>query len=276
MRVEEHTTTIDDVPVFYRSAGDGSPADRLPGSGPLYLHDALTSSDDWVPFLERTGGVAPDLIGFGRSGKGGHLDYSPEGLAGFTRRFLRAFGVERTTVVGHGWGGAVALLVAQSDSPFERLVLIDAVPLLDGFSWHGPARLWRRPMVGELVMGATSKGQLTRQLRKGTVRADVWTTPRVQAVWDQFDQGTQRALLRLHRAADEHRLAELGAGLGAVRTPTLVLWGERDPWFSPEFADAYAGALPNATVERIPDAGHWPWLDQPHVIELVADFVGRG
>ena len=60
-----------------RSAGD--PTLRQP----LYLHGIPTSSDDFVPFLERTGGVAPDLIGFGRSGKGGHLDYSIDGHADF-------------------------------------------------------------------------------------------------------------------------------------------------------------------------------------------------
>jgi pimeloyl-ACP methyl ester carboxylesterase len=266
VRVDEHTTTIDDVPVFYRSAGEG----------PLYLHDALTSSDDWVPFLERTGGIAPDLIGFGRSGKGGHLDYSPEGLTSFVTRLVSELGLERFGVVGHGWGGALALLLALRDpSAVARLVLIDAVPLLDGFSWHGAARLWRRPLLGELVMGAIPRRELTRQLRKGTVRADVWTAERLQAVWDQFDQGTQRAVLRLHRSADEQRLAELGHDLGTLDIPALVVWGERDPWFGPELADAYGAALPEATVERIPDAGHWPWLDQPRVIELVAGFVGR-
>jgi pimeloyl-ACP methyl ester carboxylesterase len=41
-------------------------------------------------------------------------------------------------------------------------------------------------------------------------------------------------------------------------------------------ADAYGARLSHATVEHIPDAGHWPWLDQPRVIDLVADFVTQG
>jgi pimeloyl-ACP methyl ester carboxylesterase len=57
--------------------------------------------------------------------------------------------------------------------------------------------------------------------------------------------------------------------------PALVIWGDRDPWFGPEFADAYGAALPDATVEHIPEAGHWPWLDQPQVVELVASFLER-
>jgi pimeloyl-ACP methyl ester carboxylesterase len=123
-------------------------------------------------------------------------------------------------------------------------------------------------------MGATSRRRLQRELRKATVRRDAWSRARLNAVWEQFDQGTQRALLRLHRAVDEVRLVELSAQLDRLSAPALVVWGERDPWFAPELADAYGAALPNATVARIPEAGHWPWLDQPQVIDRVAEFCG--
>ena len=71
-RVQEHHEDIDGQPIFWRSApGEGAPV--------LYVHGVPTSSDDWVPFLERTGGLAPDLPGFGRSSKRGDLDYSIAG-----------------------------------------------------------------------------------------------------------------------------------------------------------------------------------------------------
>ena len=56
---------------------------------PLYIHgvpDQLGRLDP--PFLEHTGGVAPDLIGFGRSGKAGNLDYSIDGLTDFVEMLL--------------------------------------------------------------------------------------------------------------------------------------------------------------------------------------------
>jgi pimeloyl-ACP methyl ester carboxylesterase len=114
---------------------------------------------------------------------------------------------------------------------------------------------------------------LSRQLRRGSATPTAWSEGRLATVWEQFDQGTQRALLRLHRAADEPRLVELGAQLDELTAPTLVIWGERDPWFPPEFAGAYGEALPNATVERVAEAGHWPWLDQPQVIDRVTNFL---
>jgi pimeloyl-ACP methyl ester carboxylesterase len=271
VRVEEHTITIDHVPVFYRDAAAGT--NEPPA---LYLHGAPTSSDDWVPFLERTGGIAPDLLGFGRSGKGGHLDFSPAGLTTFVERFLAELDVERVKLIGHGWGGAIGLLLAAREPErVERLVLIDAVPLLDGFQWPRLVRLARRPVIGELLMGSITKSMLARHLRRGTAREDGWSKSELAAVWDQFDQGTQRALLRLHRRVDEARLAELGSDLGSLELPALVVWGERDPWFAPRFADAYATRLPQASETRIPDAGHWPWRDDPRVIEIVAEFLDR-
>jgi pimeloyl-ACP methyl ester carboxylesterase len=308
VRVDEHTITIDQVPVFYRSAGGGgatadetganvdeprtapgeppSAADRTdappnePRAAPhdtgaeIVYHDAPGSSDDLLPLLERTGGLAPDLIGFGRSGKGGHLDYSPAGLVDFVETFLAEQGVGQMRFVGHGWGGAIGLLLAmRSPGRIERLVLIDAVPLLDGFSWDRHVRLWQRPLVGELMMGATPRWMAARHLRQGTVRNDAWSDARLAAAWQQFDQGTQRALLRLHRAAGESQLAALGAGLDKIYVPALVVWGERDPWCGVEFAEAYARRLPEASVVRVAEAGHWPWLDEPSTIVSVTEFV---
>lgn len=264
--------TIDDVPVFYRSAASeaGSPAPML------YLHDALMSSDDAVPFLERAGGVAPDLIGFGRSGKGGHLDYSPSGLVDFVERFLNALELAPRAAVGHGWGGAIALMLGLRDPKrFERLVLIDAVPLLAGFTWPSAVRLWRRRMVGELVMGSTTRGLMARQLRHGATRPQAtWSDARIRATWEHFDQGTQRALLRLHRAADESSLAAAGEAIDRVQARTLIVWGDADPWLPPVFAEAYARRLPHAQVQHVADAGHWPWLDQPPVLATVCEFLG--
>jgi pimeloyl-ACP methyl ester carboxylesterase len=220
-----------------------------------------------MSFLERTGGIAPDHIGFGRSGKGGHLDYSLEALAAFITRLLDHLGVERVQVVAHCWAAAIAAaFVTRWRERTERLVLCNPLPLMDGFRWPRIARLWRRPLVGELVMGSTNRWLLARTLRRGSVRAEAWPDSRIDAVWEQFDQGTQRAILRLHRSTD-------APGPLATDVPALVIWGERDPWLPVELADEYVARLESVTLERVPDAGHWPWLDQPHLIDRVAAYL---
>jgi pimeloyl-ACP methyl ester carboxylesterase len=264
--VDEHTIEVAGSPVFYRSS---------PGSDVLYVHSVPTSSDDWVGLLEQTGGVAVDLPGFGRSGKGGQLDYSMNAYVDFLERFLRTLQLERVAIVGHGWGAAFGLLLAlRRPEAVSRLALIDAIPLLDGFSWPRPVQWWRRPLVGELLMGSVSRRLMARALRAGSASAAAWPDERVKAVWEQFDQGTQRAILRLHRSVDGADLAAAGGpALQRVDVPALVVWGEADPWLEPRFADAYVARLPDARRELVPGAGHWPWLDQPELLARLAAFA---
>ncbi len=267
IHIDEQTIEVAGAPVFYRRAAPT-------GAIPLYLHSVPTSSDDWIAFLQRSGGIAPDLLGFGRSSKAGNLDYTLPAYVDFVHAFLAAVGVARVALVGHGWGAAIGLAFAQRHPQrIERLAIIDAVPLLPGFQWPAFVRRWRRPALGELLMGSVSQRRLARTLRAGCADPGAWSDDRVAAVWEQFDQGTQRAILRLHRSIEAPRLAAAGAGLAQLQAPALVLWGAQDPWLAPSFADAYAQRLPRATLEEVAHAGHWPWLDQPSVIERVVAFL---
>jgi pimeloyl-ACP methyl ester carboxylesterase len=280
VHVDEHTILLDDQPVYYRSV------EAIDDTSPLYLHGIPTSSDDWIPFLARTGGLAPDLIGFGRSGKGEHLDFSLDGLTDFVEDFLSLLDAEEVQIVGHDWGAAVALKFAnRHPDRVRRLVLSNPPPLIEGFQWPRVVRWWQIRGLGEMLMGATTRTVLARALRQGSVDAAAWPQARTDAVWDQFDQGTQRAILRLVRSAqdnmfggprDEEGEAAPGAASGnghAARAQTTLIWGERDPWYPPALADAYAARLPGARVERIVDAGHWPWMDRPEVVERVAQLL---
>ena len=270
MQVAEHTIDLAGAPIFYRSA------EAATQSTPLFLHGSPTSSDDWLELLERTGGLAPDLVGFGRSAKAANLDYSLGGLANFVELFLDAVGVATVTLVAHDWGAGAGLVFAQRHPDrVRRLVLTDALPLLDGFDWRGLPRLLRVPGVGELTMGAITRTMLWRGLRRACAKPDAFSKARLTAVWDQFDQGTQRAVLRLHRSAGPAQLAAAGAGLQRLRMPALIVWGERDPWFAASFGDRYAERLPQAEVLRVADAGHWPWLERPVVAERIAEFVSE-
>lgn len=257
VRVED----IDEMPIAWR---------RAPGDDPpvLYLHGVPESGAMWEPFLARTGGLAPDLPGFGRSAKRGDFRYDVEGYADWLERFLDHVGVERFRLVVHDWGAVGLALAQRAPERVERLVVIDAVPFLPGYRWHRVARAWRTRGVGELVMGATTRWSLRRGSGVPREVADRW--------WEDFDQGTQRAILRLYRSAPEDRLAAVGARLDRIDAPALVVWGEADPYLDPSFADAYAERLARASVRRVPGAGHWPWLDEPGVTDEVCRFLLTG
>ena len=260
------------VPVFWRSA----PVPAGAGATPLYLHGVPTSSDDWLPFLERTGGVAPDLPGFGRSGKPGYLSYTMEEYDRFLESFMDQLGLERVSLVLHDWG-AVGLLPAQRlPERVARLVIINVVPFLPGYRWHRTARIWRTPGLGELAMGTTVRPTLRILSRESNVAPGPLPEEWIESTMAHFDQGTQRAILRLYRSSPADKLAAAGSRLGELRVPALVVWGTRDPYIPARFARDLAGALPEAELVEYDDAGHWPWLDRPDVVDRVAAFLSEG
>jgi pimeloyl-ACP methyl ester carboxylesterase len=267
--VNDRTATIDATPVFWREA---PVADDAPT--PLYVHGVPTNSDDWLPFLARTGGLAPDLPGFGRSGKAANLDYTIGGYADFLERYLDLVSVDRVSLLVHDWGSVALAFAQRHPERVARLVLINAVPLLPGYRWHRTARIWRTPLLGELAMGATTRAVMrfsTREARPGRrPMPDAW----LDTVFDHFDQGTQRAILRLYRSSPPDVLAAAGARLATLEMPALVVWGQADPYIPARFARAFAGVLANAELLELADAGHWPWFDRPDVIDRVTGFLG--
>jgi pimeloyl-ACP methyl ester carboxylesterase len=280
--VEEHTIELGGAPVFYRTAGAGSGARGArpePGARPapepvLYLHGSPTSSDDWVEMLARTGGIAPDLPGFGRTTKAGNLDYSLNGHADFIEWLLSELHVDRVKLVAHDWGAGGGLVFAQRHPErVAKLALVDALPLMPEFEYGRVGKVWRVPALGEFAVGSVTRGLMKRALKRATANPEVWTPERLATIYNQFDQGTQRAVLRLHRAAGPHQLAAAGLELGELNMPALILWGELDRWFEPRWAEAYGERLTHATVRRIPDAGHWPWLERPEAADALAEFL---
>lgn len=257
--IHDHSGELGDQPVFWRSAPSADPPI-------LFLHGVPTSSDIWLPFLERSGGLAPDLLGFGRSGKRGDLDYSLDGLAQFVDDFLELTSTTRVRLVVHDWGAAIGLRWAQREPDrVERLVIVNGLPLLEGFRWHRVARGWRIRGLGELMVGGTTRWAMRRALPAAIA----------DGAFEHFDQGTQRAVLHLYRSTSQAQLARAGSGLQRLDAPALIVWGDRDRYIPPRAADAYAAALGGESeVVHLAEAGHWPWYDRPDVVDRIAAFLG--
>src|SRR5688500_2481783 len=225
-----------------------------------WVNGIPTSSDDCDQFLERASGVEHRLPGFGRSSKRGDGDFTLDGYGRFCGSLLDALEVERVKLVVHDWGAAALAWAAANPARVERVVVINSVPLLPGYRWHRVARLWRTRGVGEVLMGATTGWSLRRALPAGIG----------ETAAAGMDQGTQRAILRLYRSAPPEALAAAGAPLGSLAgAENLVVWGEKDPYIPSSFAAGYAEILGGADMLMLPDAGHWPWVQDPAVVTRV-------
>lgn len=261
----EHRSEIAGIATFWREAGD-API--------LYIHGNPTNSDDWLPFIEKTGGVAMDLPGFGRSGKPNDFDYSIGGYASWLEAFRRRLGWDSYRLLVHDWGGVGLALAQREPERLERLAIVNCVPFLPGYEWHRFAHIWRTPLLGELFQGAATR-RATKFFMRGA-KSGEGTMPEdfIDRIWDHYDHGTQRAILKLYRSAPPELLARAGEGLARITAPALVLWGADDPYIPPHFAHAYAEALGGeTTVEVVEGASHWPWIDKPELIDRVCAFL---
>jgi len=267
--IEEGELRVDGVRVFYR---------RVPGEGAptVYCHGNPTHGEDWLPFLARGGpAIAIDMPGWGRSDRPDpvRFDYSMYGLSAFLERCLDQLEVGRRKLVVHDWGSLALIGAQRRPDLVERLVVINAVPLLTGYRWHWVAQIWRRRPLGELANATTSKSSLALLLRQARGDRDPMPPEFVDMVWRHWDKGTRDATLALYRHADPDRLARAGQNLARLACPALVVWGDRDIYLPTRFGAAYAAVLPGAELRIEPGAGHWPWIERPELVRQILDFL---
>jgi pimeloyl-ACP methyl ester carboxylesterase len=269
-QIEEGELRIDGVRAFYRRVpGEGTPA--------IYCHGNPTHGEDWLPFLGRGGpALAIDMPGWGRSDRPdpARFGYSMYGLSEFLERCLDELGVAERKLVVHDWGGLALIGAQRRPELVERLVIVDAVPLLPGYRWHWIAQLWRRRPIGEFLNATTTRRSMALLMRQARGDRSAMPDEFIEMTWRHWDAGTRAATLALYRHADPDRLALAGRQLGRIECPALVVWADRDPYLPLRFGEAYAAALPGAELEVASGAGHWPWIDDPALVERILRFLG--
>ena len=231
--------------------------------------------------------LAPDLRGYNLSDKPEVVSaYRPEALTADVAALIRLTGDRPAAVVGHDWGGVLAWLlpVHHPESVSRRVILNGPHPaaLQREFrrdprqllrSWY--AFFFQLPLLPEAVMRAGDFFLLRRMLRRQPVRPGAFTDADVAAYKAALAQ--PRALtsaINWYRAA--FRRGRRPADVRACPTPTLVLWGERDPYLGVGLTEGLERWAPNVRVERIPDASHWLQNDAPELVNArIIDFLRR-
>jgi proline iminopeptidase len=259
--------------------------------GPDFDHAYL------LPELDRLAGafrlVYYDQRGRGRSADGVRPeDVSLRSDVDDLDRVRRHVGLESIAVLGHSWGGVLAMAYAiRHPDRVSHLILLDTAPASAG-DWQFLREEFgrTRPAVDAAEMQAIAA---TDALQRGDLDADA-------AYYRAHFRMTLRqpellealvARLRTHSTADgvllaraiEQRLYDetshsrqwdLFPALRELAVPTLLLHGEHD--FIPvELAARIADAVPGARLSVLPGCGHFTFLEAPErVFEEVSRFCG--
>ncbi len=260
---------------------------RIAGSGPavVLIHGMLNSSSHWQSValnLARDHTVlAPDLIGHGDSAAP-RGDYSLGAHAASIRDVMAAIGIDRASIVGHSLGGGVAMqFFYQFPQRVERLALVSSGGLghevspmlrtaaLPGFSTLLSATI--RPRLLRAIAGAGVS------LRERQIGAGVYLQAIARALRPLENAEARQAFLQTLRSVIDARGQRVSATdrLYLLETmPTMIVWGERDNTIPLEHGRLAHEAIPHSYFETIPDAAHFPHLEDPQRLsELLREFI---
>jgi 2-hydroxymuconate-semialdehyde hydrolase len=245
------------------------------GDGPVVvlLHGFPTSAHLWrdlVPILApRARAIAPDLLGYGYSGKPKEADLHIRAQASYVRELLAGLGVNEFAVVGHDIGGGIAQLLA-FEGGVRTMTLIDSISL-DSWPIEGVRMIQEADPDGVDEGFAAELVKLSFDL--GMRRRDRLADEDVEEFVRPWRE-EPAALIRAARGIDGVGLEGTEDRLGALDVRTLVLWGEDDPYQPAEHAERLGELLPGATVATLPGCSHFVTEDAPEVaLPLVADYL---
>jgi pimeloyl-ACP methyl ester carboxylesterase len=262
-------TTHDDGPLIAgRRAGSGPPVLLLhggPGLGFDYLRDLadeLAHENDVAWYQQR--GLEPSAA---------VRPYSVAADVGDASRVLDALGWQRAYVVGHSWGGHLALHVAESMP--ERLLGVLAVDPL------GSVGDGRWPEFDEEIFRRTPEPVRARareidELMTAGAADDELALEGMRLVWPAYFADPERAPPMPELRIASERSAEMGpsilaelpaleAGLPLIRVPVGFVHGSRSPMPVAASTDG-AERIPGAWVEVVEGAGHFVWVEAPGAV----------
>ncbi|RNI22872.1 alpha/beta fold hydrolase [Flexivirga caeni] len=258
----------------------------LTGHGPaLLLHGVACDHTTWDrvirPLSRDYTVIAPDLLGHGQSAKP-RADYTLGGFANGMRDLLSLLEIERATIVGHSFGGGVAMQFAyQFPELTERLVLVapgglgpEVSPIIRAATLPG----------FEQVMGVLTLPGIRQVNTVGLRIAHAARLPgtrdidEIATVYDSFrDPQTRAAAHHVLRAVVDRHGQVVTMTDRAYLTesmPLCVIWGAEDPIIPASQADTVAELAPGARVEIVEDSGHFPHRDHPEeFLRIVRDFL---
>lgn len=217
-----------------------------------------------------------DLPDFGETVAPGGFAHTVPGYMDFVEQAMQTLGVKRAHLVLHDFGGPIGLVWAAAHSDRLGSVTLIDTGMLPGYRWHRMARIWRTPVLGEIMQAITFRSGFERGISAGEPRG----LPRefIDKMYDQYDKRTKKAVLELYRSTSDPGAAasEFSAWMAPKDVPALVLWGEKDAYLPSSYAERQRDAFPSAEVHVLPDSGHWPFIDSAQDVQrLLVDFLDR-
>jgi pimeloyl-ACP methyl ester carboxylesterase len=264
------------VKLYYYEEGKGPPL--------LLIHGFGASTYTWrhvAPELAKNYRViAVDLKGFGQSDKPFDGRYSVYDQAELLAQLIEDKDLRDLTLVGHSFGGGVALLLAleanqRLDGRITRLVLLDSI----AYPQNIPVffRLLDVPLVSQLGVRMVPPLVQTRVALQIAYFDDSKIDPEEIELYAAplKTAAGKHAIIHSARQIVPEDIESLSERYKTIELPTLILWCDHDRIVPLEVGIKLRRTLPNSTLRLIEDCGHMPQEEQPaSTLALIKGFIG--
>lgn len=257
------------------------------GSGPrlaLCLHGFPEIADSWRHQMQTLAALgfrvwAPNQRGYGRTTRPADMQaYAIEHLMADVAGLIDASGASEVVLLGHDWGAIVAWCFATRRlRPLTHLVIVN-VPHPACFdralrrhpgqwlrSWYAAA--FQIPALPERWLVRNGARAIGESILKSSTSFphDLLEATRANAA----QPGALKAMIDWYRAAVRGGglRRQLKQGFPVIETPTLILWGEDDPFLALYTLDHTEDYVTNLTLVRLPGVSHWVQQDAPEQMD---------
>lgn len=270
MEVVEKEVKAGGHKLFYRTAGTGNQTIVL-------LHGIPTNSFLWMSILpelaENFTVIAPDMLGFGKSGRATREELTLPKQAEHLVALLDALDIDSAHIVGHDLGGGVAQIMAVHHP--ER---VNSFVVLDGVAFNN----WPLAKVVALRYPTALEFEspaffIERMFREGLFHQEILAPELLNPFLTPFNH--VKGLLELQEASfalDHHQTEDLVPALEQVKLPATFLYGQYDRLLPAYWGHLLKETVPGSTFKVLPECGHFSMLDNPLLVAgEIADHLKR-
>ena len=254
----------------YLKAGDGAPVVLVHGSGPgvsAYANWRLTIP----PLSQRYSVYAPDMVGFGFTDRPVGIDYTIKTWTDQLVGFLDALGLERVSIVGNSFGGALALRTAsQHPDRIDRLVLMGSVgvpfPITEGLDavWGYEPSFENMRRIMDYF--AYNRDLVNDELAEVRFRAS--TQPGFHESYSAMFPAPRQRWIDAMATPDE--------AIADIAAPTLVVHGREDQVIPVANSFRLLELIPKAQLHVFGQCGHWTQIEwAEEFATLVSNFLSQ-
>jgi pimeloyl-ACP methyl ester carboxylesterase len=256
-RLHPQRLTVRGAEIACYEMGEGRPI--------LFLHGSPDTHVMWLPLMGELAGygrlIAPDLPGFGDSTLPDRFPLTLDHMADFIHDLIRALQIDEPVVlITTDFGGHYGPAFAVKYPDAVKGIVISNTNFFRDYQWHPTARLYRLPLMGELLLKVASRSMIHKAIKDAApALSDLY-------IDESYSSGfgsarVRKTILRMYRERDSQDFAGWDERLVALlkHKPALVLWGDQDPFITPDYAERFGAAQ----VHHFAEYSHWLPLEAP-------------